>query len=514
MPIKRVTYGLIFGIWAGPMLAQDQPLSIIDWVHRQPENPAIVTTPLPDVTLEQVRPSALPSSVAVTTLRDQTPRRLGLAPSSVTGLSDMLWRGSDPKKVSTLLQSLPDIRLPAAQALLFRTLLTESFGPGDDAANEDMFTLARVEILTRFGALDPAIALIDQAGVTRDAAHFTAFIDLALLTGAEDTACTLLVAKPHLAPTMGHRIFCDLRAGDWPTAALIFDTGRALGLLPKAQENLLARFLDPDLFEDTPPLVPPAQITPLLFRLHDSIGEPLPTRSLPRAYAVADLRDLVGWKAQLEAAERLARAGTLPDNQLLGLYTDRRPAASGGIWDRVAAIQRFDTAAARGDVDKMIATLPAAWAQMQSAGLEVPFANLFAQQVTTIPLEGTGQAGRIALTLQLLSPDYARAAILPGVDPLVRAIVLGEPPRGAGQSARHEAVAAAFAAATDGSDITRKTAQNLTGETILKTIALMDAGVQGDLPALTQSLINLRALGLEETARRAALQALLLERLS
>ena len=48
--------------------------------------------------------------------------------------------------------------------------------------------------------------------------------------------------------------------------------------------------------------------SPLLFRLHEAIGEPLPTGALPRAYAVADLRDLAGWKPQLEAAERLAVA--------------------------------------------------------------------------------------------------------------------------------------------------------------------------------------------------------------
>ena len=57
-------------------------------------------------------------------------------------------------------------------------------------------------------------------------------------------------------------------------------------------------------------------MTPLLFRLHEAIGEPLPTGNLPRSYAVADLRDLAGWKPQLEAAERLAVTGALPANRL------------------------------------------------------------------------------------------------------------------------------------------------------------------------------------------------------
>ena len=55
------------------------------------------------------------------------------------------------------------------------------------------------------------------------------------------------------------------------------------------------------------------------------------------AFAQADMRDNTGWKAQLEAAERLARNGVLDPNQLLGLYTEEKAAASGGVWDRVAS---------------------------------------------------------------------------------------------------------------------------------------------------------------------------------
>ena len=52
------------------------------------------------------------------------------------------------------------------------------------------------------------------------------------------------------------------------------------------------------------------------------------------------------------------------------------------------------------------------------------------------------------------------------------------------------------------------------GEAILRTLVLLDDGASGDPVALTQALATLRAFGLEETARRAALQILLLERYS
>ncbi|MFT5271404.1 MAG: hypothetical protein ACI85V_001421, partial [bacterium] len=50
------------------------------------------------------------------------------------------------------------------------------------------------------------------------------------------------------------------------------------------------------------------------------------------------------------------------------------------------------------------------------------------------------------------------------------------------------------------------------GEALLRTIALMDVGVAGDHQTLTEALVFLRSVGLEDVARRASLQLLLLER--
>jgi hypothetical protein len=47
---------------------------------------------------------------------------------------------------------------------------------------------------------------------------------------------------------------------------------------------------------------------------------------------------------------------------------------------------------------------------------------------------------------------------------------------------------------------------------ILASIALLEEGANGDTAALRDALSTLRALGLEDIARRAALQVLLLER--
>ena len=49
-----------------------------------------------------------------------------------------------------------------------------------------------------------------------------------------------------------------------------------------------------------------------------------------------------------------------------------------------------------------------------------------------------------------------------------------------------------------------------TGEALLRVLGRLSAAGRGDLNALQHALVDLRALGLEDVARRTALQALLL----
>lgn len=495
-----------------PVAAQEQPLSVIDWVKRHPDKPAMTSAVVPKRFEPPISPNALAPVVSVQPLNGQARRIIGLVPSSVTGLPTSLWQGSDADDVRTQMQTLPDLRLPAAQALLYTVLLTEASGPEGDTAGDDVLTLARVDALMRFGAPDPALALLEQADMTRDAAHFAAYMDVALLTGQEDTACAILSANAHLAPSVAHRSFCAARQGDWPTAALLFDTASLLGDIDGAQAAALERFLHAEAFEDAAPLPRPDTITPLLFRVHEAIGEPLPTRFLPAAYAVADLRDLAGLKAQLEAAERLAVTGALPANRLLGLYTARQAAASGGVWDRVRAVGRFETALRARSVDAIAKTLPPVWSLMQASGLEMVFADLFADALTRYNLPGNAE--KIAQDMALLAPDYARAAERGVGDAFQRAIALGQIEGLAPTTARQAAILAGFDTANAPVDLTNMAREARMGEAILRALRLLDDGAAGDPVALTQALATLRSFGLEDTVRRAALQILLLERYS
>ncbi len=490
------------------------PLSVIDWLGSRTPSPATGAQPvaLPRADEPATSKNALPPGVTVTALGEGSPREIGLVPPSVTGLPPDLWVGSDVDKVIEQIDALPDMRLPAAQSLLYTVLLTESRAPQNRAAQGDALALARVRKLVVLGALDPALSLIEQAGVATSPDHFDLWMQISLLTGTEDRACATLQRNPHLTRDYAVRIFCNARSGEWDNAVLTFGSAEALGLLDPDTLALMNRFLNPDTFDGAASLRPPRKIDPLAFRLFEAIGEPLPTRNLPRAFAVADLRDVAGWKAQVEAAERLTRVGALPDNHLLGLYTDRKPAASGGIWDRVAALQRFDTALGTGSPEAVSKTLPSVWTAMREAGLEVAFAALYADRLAEFDL--TGGAATIASEVGLLSPSYERTAAASGTNasPLAIAIALGATPAQRPTDAMQAAIYDAFADAPARADLVSRAREQRLGESILILLDLLNDGVQGDAGALRDALATLRALGLEDTARRAALQTLLLVR--
>ncbi|WP_299041469.1 hypothetical protein [uncultured Tateyamaria sp.] len=501
----------LFAVIGAAVAAQGQdtpaaPLSVIDWLEMQGAIEAV--QPAPDE--PDVAPSGTVPQVTVRPLTDPASKRVGLAPSNVTGLPDTLWTGSRAATLTRAITALPDAPLPAIQALTMTLLLAEAHPPEGDAM---AFDLARVDVLTRYGALDPALALLEQMGVTREAANLSRYMDLSLVAGNVGGACALILQSPRLSPGKAHDVFCAARAGNWDDAVLIMGTARALGLIDPDIAEALERFLDPELFEGEAPLPVPPSPDPLMFRLFQAIGTPIPTRGWPVVYANADLSPNSGWKAQLEAAERLARRGALGDNRLLGLYTQRQAAASGGVWDRVAAIQRFDTALGTRSPDAVAKTLPAAWRAMGQVGLQTVFANLFADRLSELVL--SGPAADVAFDVLLLSPAYETAAeSFPARAlrrPVHAAVAAGTVPNGLTADGVQGAILRAFSTAPADPDIVRKARDGALGAALLETINLTQNGAAGDVTQLATGLATLRALGLEDVARRTALQVLLLE---
>ncbi|WP_235823764.1 hypothetical protein [Actibacterium lipolyticum] len=485
-------------------------MSAIDWLSNSvtaPAAPAVVALPEADIAN-----SAAPETITVRPLGAPSIDAVGLLPASTTGLPPNLWGSSPTAELARLISAEHVDTLPAIQKLLYTLLLAE-LDPPIDSDGKNQLLLARLDKLLELGALEQAQALLERAGPT-DPELFRRWFDVSLLTGHEDRACAAMRASPGIAPTFPARIFCLARGGDWNAAALTLETGKALGYLSDQEDALLLLFLDPEMADSEKPFVPPSRPSPLVFRMLEAIGEPLPTTSLPLAFAQADLRSTTGWKAQIEAAERLARRGAISANRLLGVYTQRLPAASGGIWERVDAVQEFDVAMLSGDPGAIAKTLPKAWAAMESAELEAPFAELYGERLSRLPLPA--ETAEMVFHIGLLSDSYELIAAArdqaSGTDALLQAVAKGQIEGISARGATASAVIEAFSNPALSAPMEDALAQQKLGEALLRAIRLITDGARGDVSDVTEGLALLRRVGLEDTARRAALELLILER--
>lgn len=483
-----------------------EPISAIDWLSHTLDRPGTPTAP--DAPLGGVRTE----TIAVRPLDAPMPDGVGLLPRSVTGLPADLWGDSDLGTLVRLIADFPVSALPAAQDL-FRQLMLAELDPPRDSSPKAPLLQARIDALLARGAVEEAEALLERTGWNEPQLFRRAF-DLGLLTGREQAACARMRAMPGISPSYPVRVFCLARTGDWSAAAVTLESAKALGQLSDEEDALLAQFLDPELAEMLPPVAPPARPSPLMFRMMEAIGEPMPTTRLPVAFAHSDLRPMVGWKARVEAAERLARVGALPGEVLLAIYGERAPAASGGVWDRVAAVQELERALSAGDADAIAAALPVAWERMHAAGLAVPLARALGPALAASDLPEP--AGNLADRLGLLSDDYEQVALRLGEDGALApaaAIARGEPPARAPDDDLARAIAAGFASPPPGLPpaLQEPLETNRRGEALLLALATLALGREADPGDQTSALALLRRMGFEDSARRAALQMLLLD---
>ncbi|MDS9468308.1 hypothetical protein RGQ15_12100 [Paracoccus sp. MBLB3053] len=518
--IRRAVAPLVtaFAITVQPAVARP-PLSASDWLSgsiRQPDN---ISAWRPR---EPTRPPGSNSSVAksgavepvgVTRLGEGNPDGKGTVSPRAAGLPQDLWGDSDSHTLARLVLA-SDPRLPALRRLERRILAAQLDPPKAEQGGEGELFLARVDKLLDMGATGAAEELLQTAG-SADPQRFRRLFDIALLSNNEAQACDIMDRTPGVAPSFPARIFCLALGGDWAAAALVFHGADTAGLINPQMATLLAHFLDDAYSDQEEVITPPQVVTPLDLRLHEAIGQPLPSASLPLAFALADLDENGGWKARLDAAERLARAGAIPASQLRRIYEEQSPAASGGAWDRAAAIQELDLALTARDVEGVATSLPPAFNAMVRAGLGPAMADMIGAEVGALPLDGT--AGQMARWLALEAGQWqvvqSTPADIPEFDLWLLDFASGlagrTPPNGNG-SDRAEILLQAFGA---NSTVPKPAADliddNRSGEALLMAMADVDAGLEGDLPRAAQGLRVLRALDQGEIARQAAIELIL-----
>ncbi|CAM3012859.1 hypothetical protein SAMN04488021_10831 [Paracoccus aminovorans] len=515
---------LAAGLGGAPQALAKPPLSASDWLSgsvQQPDNisswrPGDPRPPeLKRKTKREIAPSGAVEPVGVTRLGEGNPDGKGTVSPRAAGLPPGLWGESDSEVLIRLIrQSSP--RLPALRRLERRLLAAQLRPPQAAPGQDGALFLARVDKLLDMGATGAAKELLKAAG-PGDPERFRRLFDIALLSGDEAQACETMDRTPGVAPSFPARIFCLALGGDWTAAALVFHGAEGLGQIDPQMAALLARYLDDGYADSSDELPPPLVATPLDLRLYEAIGQPLPSSALPLAFALADLDQNGGWKARLDAAERLARAGAIPASQLRAIYLEQKPAASGGVWDRAAAVQALAAALAERDPDATAAALPPAFQAMVAAGLGPALAEMAGAEVGAMGLDG--QPGRIALWLALQAAQPQVVADPPAdaaaFDLWLLHFAEGEPeaapPTGEGED-RAALLFPAFLGPSE-RDVPEEAARLILadkrGEALLGAIADVDAGLDGDLPRAARGLRVLRVLGQQEIARQAMVELVL-----
>ncbi|MTH35119.1 hypothetical protein GL279_10945 [Paracoccus limosus] len=506
---------------AQPALARP-PLAASDWLSGSIQDPGTVSAWRPgdgrpagqkDKSRREVAKSGAVEPVAVTRLDQGNPDSTGTVSARAADLPADLWGNSDAATLAGLvLRTSP--RLPALRRLERRLLAAQLQAPPTQAGDVGKLFLARVDKLLDMGATGAARELLRAAGPP-DPQRFRRIFDISLLSGDEAEACTLMDKTPGVAPSFPARIFCLALGGDWAAAALVYHGAEALDQIDPQMAALLAQYLDDGYSDQQQELTPPRVVTPLDLRLYEAIGQPLSSTELPLAFALADLDQNGGWKARLDAAERLARAGAIPASKLRSIYVEQKPAASGGVWDRAAAVQALDRALAAQDSAAVAAALPPAFDRMAAARLGPALADMVGAQVGALPL--TGRAGQIALWLALQAGQW-QVVQTPPADAapfdlwlldFASGLAEATPPSGNGAE-RAQALLAAFRADMP---VPQRAAemigQNRKGEALLDAIGDTDAGLDGDLARAAQGLRSLRALGQGEIARQSAVELVL-----
>lgn len=523
--IKAALWPLAAVLVAWPAIAGARvPLSASDWLSGSVEQPSNLSgwrpgdPAVPPGKASDLATSAAVEPVAVTRLDRADPDATGTVSARAAGLPADLWGDSDSATLAQQLRA-ENPRLPALRRLLRRILAAQLVPPKGDLAGmtEGALFLARVDKLLDMGATGAAQELLLAVG-DGDPQHFRRLFDIALLSGDEARACRIMDQTPGIAPSFAARIFCLALGGDWPAAAVVYSGASALGRIDPDIDALMSHYLD-DAYSDLAESLPlPATVTPLTFRLYEAVGQPLATTDLPLAFALSDLDANGGWKARLDAAERLARVGAIPARQLQGIYMQQKPAASGGVWDRAAGVQRLTHALAAQNRSAVEATLPAVFDSMNAAGLGHALADMAGAASAMLELDG--RAGVIAMWLALIDNQASSIEALPAdasafdrwlvsfANGQARGIQPADDPQGIAAI-----LAPAFATDTAADDLPRQAAgliaDNRRGEALLTAIADVDAGLDGDLTRASAGLRVLRALDQQDVARQAAVELML-----
>jgi hypothetical protein len=427
---------------------------------------------------------------------------VGLFSSETVGITADFWGESTGETLAPLIARFDTDALASVKALKMRIILAQLEAPETQRGTSDILA-ARLDYLIAAGALEQAEALRHLANAS-EPALYQRWFDVGLLSQRAERVCQATLQNMELAPSYAHRVFCLARDGRWFDAALTLNVGETLNLIDAADVELLQRFLDPELFHDAPPPLTAERLTPLRFVLYEALGEPRTIGTLPLAYLHADLQNRVAWRDRLEATERLVQSQAFGPGMLDFLYTEAKPAASGGIWNRVGTYQALRRALVAKDTAHLDAALSDAMTVFGGSGLLYALAKQLAPYWQGVMLEAA--AADMHFLLSALAADGLSTPTLPraGSEALVFiSDILTDAAAAEPKSPLQSAVKRGLTEVRY-----TLTADRHKGESVLRALELLEVGGTDNPANVEQVLAVLSNAGLQRDARAIAVEIL------
>ncbi len=446
---------------------------------------------------------------------------IGTVPPDSLSLPDAIWGNVSALRARRIVQSVA-LSGPPAMRSFARDLMLTRTEPPPGAGPSNALLLARIDRLMDAGMLAEAEALL-QRGDAGDPDLFRRLFDIGLLTGRADQVCERLRTSPTLSPSLKARVFCLARTGDWEAAALTLRLGQDLGSLSDRDVELLERFLDPQLFEGQPFEDLRGQLTTLDFFLIEAAGASVPAARLPLAFNHLDIAESEPLRARTLALEKLVRGQAVGPEALFAAFRAAKPAASGGVWDHMAAVQDLDRAFAIGAPEGVGPALVTADRIFADLGLRFALAQEYARQLAALDpaslpdnrsrrraghlliLAGEGAAARSFLDL---NPD--------GYDDLLMALAERAEtlPDCVSPSPLKVAIMNGFSDLPTEDETARRLLDRIAAGNLAPALfeieRLLAPGAEVDPGDLEAALRGLRAAGQDDLARRVALETILL----
>jgi len=508
--------GLAIAALLASAVRAEPPKSAIDWLSESLLQP-------PNFVISPPGRTGHGQSAIITSMPLEMVSRdaAGILPPEITGFPRAIWGDLSSTEAAHLMQAMGPSAVPEVASLFKQVLLAQS-NPPLDAGPEGALLLARIDTLFAMGALDEAETLILLAGVS-EPQIFRRWFEISLVGQRTNAPCAALNARPSLSNDVATRTICLARSGDWNAAAITVSLAESLGQIAVDDADLLVRFLDPEMFAGLPDAGNPEPLDPITFTLREALALPRPETPLPLPYLNADLTLRTPARQRILAAERLVRASAIPPNLLFAAYRGARAASSGGAWGRAEIVQELDAALISEDDERLAEAITAAMVAFADASLLSPFAIEYGDTLAHFPPEPeTGQiAPRIRRLLLLAGHPLAQWANLGPTDPplvqFATRLASHTPIQGASPyaDALPEAIHLAFANLTppqqDLPELMAKIDAGNFAEVLLRALALLANGRDSDPQSLHEGLYLLRKLGLEDSARKVAIQLLLIE---